>query len=108
MEETAADIVSRPNIKVAKPRRIVPLSFVLLFFPRSSITTPIRARIGVKEEGLSICKKKFPPLIPERLRIHAGIVVPTLAPMIRLMDCLRVMIPEFTKPTTMTVAADEL
>ena len=35
-------------------------------------------------------------------------MVPTFAPIIRFMDWLSVMRPEFTKPTTMTVVADEL
>ena len=69
---------------------------------------PINASTGVKDDGLSSCRKKFPPEIPLRLRIHAVTVVPTLAPIIRLKDCLRVIRPELTKPTTMTVVAEEL
>ncbi len=51
---------------------------------------------------------QLPLSIPARLRIHAVTVVPTLAPMITLMACLKVMSPEFTKPTTITVVAEEL
>lgn len=50
----------------------------------------------------------MPPVIPVRLRTQAVTVVPTLAPMIMLMDWPRVITPEFTKPTTMTVVAEEL
>ena len=39
---------------------------------------------------------------------HAVIVVPTLAPMITPAACVRFIIPAFTKPTTITVVADEL
>ena len=46
--------------------------------------------------------------IPARLKIHAVTVVPIFAPMMTLIDCLSVMSPEFTKPTTITVVADEL
>ena len=35
-------------------------------------------------------------------------VVPMFAPMITPMDCLSVMSPELTNPTTITVVADEL
>ena len=45
--------------------------------------------------------------MPDKLRIHAVIVVPTLAPIIIPIACDSFMIPEFTKPTTMTVVADE-
>ena len=46
--------------------------------------------------------------IPPRLNIHAVTVVPIFAPIITPIDCLRDIIPEFTKPTTITVVADEL
>ena len=46
--------------------------------------------------------------MPARLRNHAVTVVPTFAPMMTLMAWRSVISPEFTKPTTMTVVADEL
>ena len=45
--------------------------------------------------------------MPLRLRIQAVTVVPTFAPMMTLMACPRVSSPELTKPTTMTVVADD-
>ena len=39
---------------------------------------------------------------------HAVIVVPTFAHMITTAACVRFIIPAFTKPTTITVVADEL
>ena len=39
---------------------------------------------------------------------HAVTVVPMLAPMMTLMDCDSFIMPELTKPTTMTVVAEEL
>ena len=48
------------------------------------------------------------PDMPLRLSIHAVTVVPILAPIITDMDCLRLITPEFTNPTTITVVADEL
>ena len=70
-------------------------------------TVPTRARMGVKEVGLSICMKKLPPSMPARDRIHAVTVVPTLAPMITPMAWRRESRPELTKPTTITVVAEE-
>ena len=64
--------------------------------------------MGLKEVGLSIWIRKPSPLTPLRLKIQAVTVVPTLAPMITLMACSRVIRPELTKPTTITVVAEEL
>ena len=51
--DTADDIVSIPNIKVAKPRRIVPVSFFLLDLPNIKSAVPIKARSGVNEVGFN-------------------------------------------------------
>ena len=69
---------------------------------------PISASTGVKEVGLSRSIHTLPLLMPARLSSHAVTVVPTLAPMITLMACRSVIRPELTKPTTITVVADEL
>ena len=59
--------------------------------------------------GLSICINRFsltaPPL--SRRRICAVMVVPIFAPRMTPTDCCSDMMPAFTKPTTMTVVADE-
>ena len=69
---------------------------------------PTSASTGVKAVGFSSCSHTLPPSIPARLSSQAVTVVPTLAPMRTLIACRRVISPEFTKPTTMTVVADEL
>ena len=46
--------------------------------------------------------------IPPRLSSQAVTVVPIFAPIITPMDCFKVITLEFTKPTTITVVADEL
>ena len=69
---------------------------------------PTRASTGVKEDGFNSLINRFPLSIPARLNSHAVTVVPTLAPIMTLMACFKVMIPELTKPTTMTVVAEEL
>ena len=69
---------------------------------------PMSARTGVKELGLSSRSQTLELSMPPRLRSHAVTVVPTFAPMMTLMACRSVISPELTKPTTMTVVADEL
>ena len=101
-------MVSMPNISVAKPSRIMPVSFFLLLLQNMYSTMPISASTGVNELGLSSFTHSAPLLMPPRLSSHAVTVVPTLAPMMTLMACLSVRRPELTKPTTMTVVADEL
>ena len=84
-----------------------PISFRLSFLEKLIRQTPTIARTGEKEEGLSSRMKKLPPSISERLNSHAVMVVPTLAPMITFAACSSLIMPELTKPTTMTVVADE-
>ena len=48
---TAPDIVSIPNISVAKPSRIVPVSFFLSVFPVIKRIIPINASTGVNDVG---------------------------------------------------------
>ena len=50
----------------------------------------------------------FTLLIPVSDRIHDVIVVPMLAPIIMPTACVSFIIPELTKPTTITVVAEEL
>ena len=76
-------------------------------FPVIAHTMPIAARTGENVLGLSNCTKKLPPLIPVRDRIQDVIVVPIFAPMMIPTAWVRFMIPELTKPTTMTVVAEE-
>ena len=45
--------------------------------------------------------------MPVRLRIQDVIVVPTLAPIMTPTACSNLIMPELTKPTTITVVADE-
>ena len=51
--------------------------------------------------------KKLLLSMPARLRIHEVIVVPMFEPMIMGMACPSFMTPELTKPTTVTVVAEE-
>ena len=69
-------------------------------------TTPIIATTGAKFSGLSRSSTP-PPCTPERLRIQFVTVVPRLEPMIKLMVCGNCIRPELTRPTSMTVIAEE-
>ena len=106
--ETAFVMVSIPNINVENPRRIMPVSFFLLSLPVICRMIPINARIGVKDVGFKSCTKKLSLEMPPRLNIQAVTVVPILAPIITLIACFKVINPEFTNPTTITVVAEEL
>lgn len=75
-------MVSIPNISVANPSKTMPMSFFLLLFVNIRKMIPIRARIGVKEEGFRSFRKMLLPEIPLKLRIHAVTVVPIFAPII--------------------------
>ena len=97
--DTAEDMASMPNIRVAKPKRMVPVSFFLLVFPNIKRRMPTVARMGVKEVGFSILIKKLSLEMPLKLRSHAVTVVPTFAPMITLIACFKVITPGLTKPT---------
>ena len=68
---------------------------------------PIMARSGEKDSGFSSRIRILSPCRPVRLSSHAVIVVPMLAPMIMPVACVSFMIPELTKPTTITVVAED-
>ena len=97
-----------PNISVANPSSMAPVSFFLLPLQNMYSIMPTRASTGVNDVGFRSCTKKFSLSMPLRLRSHAVTVVPTLAPIITLMACFRSISPEFTNPTTITVVAEEL
>ena len=63
--------------------------------------------MGVKEEGLSSCIQSTSPSIPDMESSHEVTEVPRLAPIMTPIDCLSVISPEFTNPTTMTVVAED-
>ena len=104
---TASDIVSIPNIRMANPIRIIPILCFFSFLENMRKQMPISARTGENEEGLSRLIHTAFPLTPVRESSQEVTVVPMLAPMITPTACSSFMIPELTKPTTMTVVADE-
>ena len=97
-----------PYIRIAKPTKIAPTSFFFWLFVNMIRTTPISASIGENDVGLKSRIIKLSLWIPVRLKIHEVTVVPILAPMMIPTTWDSFMIPEFTKPTTITVVAELL
>ena len=104
---TAPLIVSIPNINTENPINMAPTSLRLSCPPLIIRIMPTSASTGVKEDGFSRRIKKFWLSIPVRLSSHEVSVVPILAPIITLTACERVIRPEFTNPTTITVVAED-
>ena len=103
----APDIRSMPVMSTMKPSSTMPAPFRLSFRPAMYRRMPMTPSRGARVVGLKICTRKLSPSRLARERIHAVTVVPTLAPMMMPMACRSTMIPELTKPTTITVVAEE-
>ena len=102
----AADIEFIPNIRSEKPISIVPTVLFLSDFINIISTMPISARTGVKFVGVN--RATIPvPLTEDRLNSQLVAVVPIFAPIITPIACDNFIIPEFTKPTIITVVAAE-
>ena len=86
---------------------IVPMPFFFSLLVNMNRTMPTMPITGASVEGLNSWIRKLSPSRPLRDNIQAVTVVPILEPIITPTACLSVMIPELTKPTTMTVVADE-
>ena len=103
---TESPMTDMPNMRSAKLKSTRPVVCRLSFCEKSMSTVPMRARIGEKVDGFSNHNMKLSPLRPVRLKSHEVMVVPMLAPMIMPTTCSRRIMPEFTKPTTITVVAE--
>ncbi len=104
---TASLISVIPVIKREKPIHTEPTSFFLLLLQNMMRMMPISAMTGEKFSGFKSWTKTLSLVMPDRLRIHAVTVVPMLEPMITPTDWPSSMMPEFTRPTSMTVMAEE-
>ena len=90
----AEDIISIPIKRIPNPPIIVPIASNFLLLKNAIKATPIKAITGAKAV-MSIA-------------INCPVmVVPILAPMITQTAFSNFISPEFTKPTTITVVADE-
>ena len=95
-------VKSTPN-----PTRIWPMLRLPGALKKTKRIAPINAKIGARVVGLSSCKKTFSPPRSERRMIWPVTVVPILAPMMTPIACGSCMMPEFTRPMTITVVAAE-
>ena len=71
------------------------------------MTTPTRATTGENTSGFSSCIQRTSLSMPDRERIQAVSVVPTLEPMMTPTVWPSSMMPELTRPTSITVIAEE-
>ena len=100
-------IISMPDIKMAKPMRMRPTSRRRWRLDPMMSRMPARAKRGEKFSGFRRFKNTLSLSMPVRDRIHAVSVVPTLEPMMTPMVWPSSMTPEFTRPTSITVTAEE-
>ena len=77
------------------------------FFPAIRRTIPTTATIPVRVAVLSRSTQPLPPEMSDRQRIHPVMLVPKMAPITTPMACLTCIMPELTKPTTMTEVAED-
>ena len=96
------DIDDNPINKIPNPTAISAFCVIFCLLENVMMKAPIPKINGAKKSGFNA------PAHSLADTSHAVIVVPTLAPMITPAACVRFMIPAFTKPTTITVVADEL
>ena len=71
------------------------------------MNTPTSASRGEKFSGLSMARNRLSLWMPVRLKSQAVRVVPMLAPKITLRVWEKCMMPELTRPTSMTVEAED-
>ena len=96
-----------PDISTANPSIIVPTSCLRLSLDIMTSMIPTRANIGAKFSGLRRFTRILSLSIPATESIHAVSVVPMFEPIMTPIVCPSFIIPEFTRPTSMTVIAEE-
>ena len=106
--DTDPDMVFMPNISTAKPMRMSPTWCRLRFFATVLSSTPATAVSALRDSVLSSCSAGDAlPDTPDRQIIHPVMLVPMTAPMITAIAWRSFIMAEFTKPTTITLVADE-
>ena len=99
---TADDIVVIPIKSNPKPMIMLAISLDERLFPVNITITPSITAMGASLEGLKNLAHSTADTS------HPVTVVPIFAPMITPIAWVRFIIPALTKPTTMTVVAEEL
>ena len=98
----ASDIKLKPINRTPKPIKISATWRNFSFFENNRINAPTPISTGAKNSGFNIAAHS--PIDTS----HAVIVVPMFAPIITPTACVKFKILALTKPTTITVVADEL
>ena len=96
-----------PNMSTAKPRRMSPTWRLVWCLQNIRRMMPATATIPVRVEVDSRETQPAPPSREDRQMIHPVTLVPRMAPMTMPMACLTCIMPELTKPTTITEVAEE-
>ena len=104
---TAPLISFMPYIRTANPIRMLPMSFFFCFLEAMIRRIPIKANTREKFSGFSSLIKALSDSTPTRVKIQAVMVVPMLEPMMTPIVWLIDIIPEFTRPTSITVTAED-
>ena len=105
--DTESLISFMPYIRTAKPTKTDPISLSRFFFVNMNITIPKKAITREKYSGFNILTKVFSELMPISDSTHAVSVVPMFEPKSTPIVCESSISPEFTRPTSITVVADE-
>ena len=106
--EIEPDIMLMPYMRTANPSMIPPIFLIEFFLANIHMIIPASATTPVSISVLKYLATLAPD--PPRLfrhRIHPVILVPSTAPRIMPIACLTFIMPELTKPTTMTDVADD-
>ena len=103
---TASLMALMPNIKTAKPMRISPTCWRVFSLEsiRRQMPTTEMTPVSVAVENSS--SQPLPESV-DRQMTQPVMLVPTMAPMTMLIDWRTCIMPELTKPTTMTDVADD-
>ena len=104
--ETAPLMVCIPNISTAKPRRISPICQLICFLENMRRMMPMTATAAVRVEVDSRETQPLPSRL-ERQMIQPVTLVPIRAPSMMETACSSFIMPEFTKPTTITEVAED-
>ena len=96
-----------PNISTAKPIRISAICCVLRFFEMCFSRIATTAVSALRDSVDNSSSADDPPLTLERQIIHPVMLVPITAPMMIAIAWRSFIIAELTKPTTMTLVAEE-
>ena len=102
-------MVCIPNISTAKPIRISAICCMDFFLEIMRIRIPATAIIALRlsvESSFSAAEAPSPPT-EERQMTQPVMLVPMIAPMIMEIACRRRIMEELTKPTTMTLVAED-